>query len=191
MEQPNRNSVRAAYDYETCMRVWKRVSPELTPYEAEETLPGAQADPCCMGSAAAESGDVLRGFLAEERYTAQLYRAYARCVPNAAARSVLMGMARASHEHARRLTAALYLITGNPPPLEARSAGAERRPMRGESYCSALRRLYHAAVCSGFNYARAGGETSDSCLAELLRELSQEEYREARRLLDLLASALR
>ena len=68
----------AAYDYRRCARVWQRVDPTLNPYpdvraaaamaadtsgdglsaaerNAELTLPGAQADPCCMGTASLES----------------------------------------------------------------------------------------------------------------------------------------
>ena len=77
-----------AEDYRLYDRIWQRVAPELNPYpevrQAEgaggtesaalgdtgenlEHLPGAQSDPCCMGSAAMDSLQVLTGFLEDER----------------------------------------------------------------------------------------------------------------------------
>ena len=63
-----------SYDFRRYDRIWQRVSPTLEPYPAEEgeamtaltpaqesQLPGAEADPCCMGSAARESLSVLTG----------------------------------------------------------------------------------------------------------------------------------
>ena len=71
------------YDFRQYDRIWQRVAPGLEPYpeegeavpaaRTEETalmqrgrqesqLPGAQTDPCCMGSAAAEMLEVLTGF---------------------------------------------------------------------------------------------------------------------------------
>ena len=68
-----------ACDYEACREVWKRVAPGEDPYpmadnantqmsaqDSELTLPGAEADPCCMGSEASVSVEVLQGFLREE-----------------------------------------------------------------------------------------------------------------------------
>ena len=75
MENELSAAQNAAYDYRRCARVWQRVDPTLDPYpdvraaaamaadtpgdglsaaerNAELTLPGAQADPCCMGTAA-------------------------------------------------------------------------------------------------------------------------------------------
>ena len=78
----------AVCDYRMYDRIWQRVAPELNPYpevrQAEgaggtesaalgdtgenlEHLPGAQSDPCCMGSAAMDSLQVLTGFLEDER----------------------------------------------------------------------------------------------------------------------------
>lgn len=89
MENELSAAQNAAYDYRRCARVWQRVDPTLNPYpdvrataamaadtpgdglsaaerNAELTLPGAQADPCCMGTAALESLEVLQGFIREE-----------------------------------------------------------------------------------------------------------------------------
>ena len=64
-----------AYDPIRCREVWKRVcpgedvypAPTALPAEEEElALPGAQQDPCCMGSDAVGTIEVLQGFLREE-----------------------------------------------------------------------------------------------------------------------------
>ena len=65
-----------ACDYEACREVWKRVAPEEDPYpmadnantqmsaqDRELTLPGAEVDPCCMGSEAMELLAVLEGYI--------------------------------------------------------------------------------------------------------------------------------
>lgn len=195
----------AAYDYRRCAQVWQRVDPSLTPYpdahaamsaqthgdamgaekRAELSLPGAQADPCCMGSAALESVEVLEGFVRAELADRHSTLFLARCAPTEEARRLLRGIAADEGRHARRLSAALYLITGErccptlsfPTPHYA-------------GWCAALRERYHAEACGGFNYRRASEESLDLCLQELLLEFSQDEYRHARQLLGLLAGML-
>ena len=70
------------YDFRQHDRLWQRVGPGLEPYpettaEAmprreelppaqESQLPGAEPNPCCMGSEASVSVEVLQGFLREE-----------------------------------------------------------------------------------------------------------------------------
>ena len=65
----------SVYDYDACRALWQRVSPSEDPYPAAEevgtqsgelSLPGAEGDPCCMGTEAADSVEVLQGFLREE-----------------------------------------------------------------------------------------------------------------------------
>lgn len=64
----------SVYDYDACRALWQRVSPSEDPYPAAEevgtqsgelSLPGAEGDPCCMGTEAADSVEVLQGFLRE------------------------------------------------------------------------------------------------------------------------------
>ena len=158
MEHDPSAAQNAAYDYRACARVWHRVAPTLTPYpearaamaadtaddgltaaerEAELSLPGAQADPCCMGSAATESLEVLQGFLREELADRRTYLFLARRAPTAEARGVFRTLAEEEGRHARKLAAALYLITGERycpaicyPPLQLppRLAG-DARPL--------------------------------------------------------------
>ena len=187
-------------DYQKYDQIWQRVSPELNPYpevraareqaaRAEEaqllTLPGAERDPCCMGSAAQADLEVLQGFLREEIADARIYRMLARCTGNADARRVFRSIAESEQEHVRQLQAANYLIAGDCYRVSVCFA-----PQKVKNYCEALRERYHEEVCDGFNYERAAEETTDFCLRKLFGDLSKDEYRHADRLRGLLARAL-
>lgn len=196
----------AAYDYRRCDRIWQRVDPALTPYpaaraamaaetaasnvtgveqDAELTLPGAEADPCCMGSAALDSVDVLQGFVREELADRRSSLLLARRAPSERVRRLLSAIASDDGQHARRLNAAVFLITG-----ECYTPSVCYPPQQSMRFCAALRRRYHEEACGGFNYRRAAQEALDPCLQQLLFEFSEEKYRHARLLLDLLAASL-
>ena len=94
-----------ACDYEACREVWKRVAPEEDPYpmadnantqmsaqDSELTLPGAEVDPCCMGSEARELLAVLEGYIEEELEDRRRYLALSRQAPSWA-RQTLRDMA--------------------------------------------------------------------------------------------------
>ena len=151
----------------------------------ESQLPGAEQNPCCMGSAAAEMLAVLVGFTEEELEDQRATLALSRQAPSWA-RQWLRELAAEEGCHARRLMAVYYLINGDcyHPMI---SGG----PIRVGRWCAALRERYHAAACNGLNYARAADETTDPCLARLLKELSGEEYRHADRLLGMLERSLK
>ena len=208
MENELSAAQNAAYDYRRCARVWQRVDPTLNPYpdvrataamaadtpgdglsaaerNAELTLPGAQADPCCMGTAALESLEVLQGFIREELADRRTYLFLARRAPTAEARQVFRAIASDEGRHARRLLAAVYLITG-----ERYCPAICYPPLRCDGYCAALRERYHEEVCGGFNYRRASQETLDPCLQQLLLAFSQDEYRHANAMLCLLSGVL-
>lgn len=179
-------SVQSAYDYAGCARVWHRVAPEMTPYAAEEALPGALADPCCMGTAAQRSVEVLRGFVRAELADRLTYLRLSRCAATGEARRAFRAAAQDEEGHARRLLGALYLITGECyRPVIAQEAAA-----CGE-YCPLLRRLYHEEACAAFNYRRAGDEAQDECVRALFSALADDEQRHADTLLTLLAQAMR
>ena len=89
------------------------------------------------------------------------------------------------YRDARRLMAVYYLITGSC----YRPAVSCERICVGQ-WCTALRERYHAEVCGGFNYARAQDGTTDSCLGELLGQLSADEYRHAEVLMGMLERSL-
>ena len=208
MENELSAAQNAAYDYRRCARVWQRVDPTLNPYpdvrataamaadtpgdglsaaerNAELTLPGAQADPCCMGTAALESLEVLQGFIREELADRRTYLFLARRAPTAEARQVFRAIASDEGRHARRLLAAVYLITG-----ERYCPAICYPPLRCDGYCAALRERYHEEVCGGFNYRRASRETLDPCLQQLLLAFSQDEYRHANAMLCLLSGVM-
>ena len=186
-----------ACDYEACREVWKRVAPGEDPYpmadnantqmsaqDSELTLPGAEADPCCMGSEAMELLAVLEGYIEEELEDRRRYLALSRQAPSWA-RQTLRDMAEEENGHARRLMAARYLITGQPyrPNLVCGVFCPGR-------WAEELRRSYHEEACGGLNYARTADGTTDVCLVKLLNELSEDEYRHAERLMTLLERSL-
>ena len=208
MENELSAAQNAAYDYRRCARVWQRVDPTLNAYpdvrataamaadtpgdglsaaerNAELTLPGAQADPCCMGTAALESLEVLQGFIREELADRRTYLFLARRAPTAEARQMFRAIASDEGRHARRLLAAVYLITG-----ERYCPAICYPPLRCDGYCAALRERYHEEVCGGFNYRRASRETLDPCLQQLLLAFSQDEYRHANAMLCLLSGVM-
>ena len=208
MENELSAAQNAAYDYRRCARVWQRVDPTLDPYpdvraaaamaadtpgdglsaaerNAELTLPGAQADPCCMGTAALEALEVRQGFIREELADRRTYLFLARRAPTAEARQVFRAIASDEGRHARRLLAAVYLITG-----ERYCPAICYPPLRCDGYCAALRERYHEEVCGGFNYHRASQETLDPCLQQLLLAFSQDEYRHANAMLCLLSGVM-
>ena len=208
MENELSAAQNAAYDYRRCARVWQRVDPTLDPYpdvraaaamaadtpgdglsaaerNAELTLPGAQAELCCMGTAALESLQVLQGFIREELADRRTYLFLARRAPTAEARQVFRAIASDEGRHARRLLAAVYLITG-----ERYCPAICYPPLRCDGYCAALRERYHEEVCGGFNYRRASQETLDPCLQQLLLAFSQDEYRHANAMLCLLSGVM-
>ena len=208
MENELSAAQNAAYDYRRCARVWQRVDPTLDPYpdvraaaamaadtpgdglnaaerNAELTLPGAQADPCCMGTAALESLEVLQGFIREELADRRTYLFLARRAPTAEARQVFRAIASDEGKHARRLLAAVYLITG-----ERYCPAICYPPLRCDGYCAALRERYHEEVCGGFNYRSASQETLDPCLQQLLLAFSQDEYHHANAMLCLLSGVM-
>ncbi len=208
MENELSAAQNAAYDYRRCARVWQRVDPTLDPYpdvraaaamaadtpgdglsaaerNAELTLPGTQADPCCMGTAALESLEVLQGFIREELADRRTYLFLARRAPTAEARQMFRAIASDEGRHARRLLAAVYLITG-----ERYCPAICYPPLRCDGYCAALRERYHEEVCGGFNYRRASQETLDPCLQQLLLAFSQDEYRHANAMLCLLSGVM-
>ena len=193
------------YDFRQHDRLWRRVQPGLEPYPEADTsggnqaqtsdagmtlaqesrLPGAEQNPCCMGTEAAELLTVLEGYIADELAERRLYLALAQRAP-VWARQTLRELAEDVGNHARQLMTARYLITGQcrqpeALPLELVSAG---------DWCALLRQRYHSEVCGGMNYARTADSTPDHCLAELLNGLSAAEYRHAERIRGLLERCL-
>ena len=196
------------YDFRQHDQVWRRVQPQMMPYPdlqgqsamamtaetaanqgaltaQEANLPGAVPNPCCMGSAAAELLEVLMGYIEDELEDQRTYRALARVAPSWA-RQQLREISAEEGGHAKRLMAVYYLITGT-CYCPAVCTGT----IQLDCWCAALRNRYHAEACGGLNYARTADDTTDICLAALLRELSAAEYRHADHMLAMLERSLR
>ena len=151
----------------------------------ELALPGAQAEPCCMGTEARTMVAVLEQFSQEETADEATYRQFSRMAPSRTAAAVLRELGRQAGLRAKELAAVHYLITGE----EQRAAAAAVVVQPRLSYRAMLRERYHAAVCNGFNYARAEEGTADPCLQRILERFSAENYAAADRLLRLLMQA--
>lgn len=187
-------------DYRKYDRIWQRVSPELNPYpevraaqgggapEAERrllTLPGAESDPCCMGSAAQEETAVIEGFLRDLLADVQIYRCLARCAPTQAACRAMRRLASEGAEQVRTLQSVYFLITGRRYCVTVVLPPQPKLP-----WCDRLRGRYHEEACHGFNLARAAEETTDVCLRRIMGRLSRSAYRRAEQLRMLLEKAL-
>lgn len=212
--------VQDTYDYRQYDQVWQRVAPTLDPYPGMQSgngavqpstvspapgfpmteisganqpstapmvgsLPGTEDNSCCMGSVAMEMNEALQGFIEDELADRRYYMAFCQQAPGWA-RQTLRDTADDECAHARRLMAAYYLITGQ----YYRPAVSCERICVGQ-LCPALRARYHAEACGGQNYAKAAGGTTDPCLAKLLSELSEDEYRHAERMLVLLERGIK
>lgn len=182
--------------------VWDRVGPQLPPYgeegetkmpalrsaagaiQAEAALPGAEVNPCCMGSAAVEALAVIAGFGEDELTECRHLQALSRQAPGWAA-DRLRELAAQHAAQAKRLFTVYYLITGScyAPAVQGERIYVGR-------WCPALRERYHAAACNGLNYERAAEETIDVCLKKLLRELGEASYRQAEVLLRMLERSI-
>ena len=78
---------------------------------AEASLPGAERNPCCMGTEALTDTDVLTGFVEEELFLQREFQALSQETP-LWVRPSLRTFAGNSSARARRLMAVYYLITG-------------------------------------------------------------------------------
>jgi len=193
----------SGYDYRQYDRIWQRVAPALEPYpqdgapspapqdaqdspqaRQESQLPGAEPNPCCMGTQAAESLQVLTGFIEEILGDRRTYLAMAQQSPSWA-RQRLRELAAEKASHARRLLAVHYLITGT-----CYQAAVSCERIYIGRWCPALRERYHAEACNAFNYARAAEGTTDPCLAKIFTRLSECAYRSADDLLAMLERAM-
>ena len=147
----------------------------------EGNLPGAETNPCCMGTEARESLEVLESFLQEELAESRCCQALACRAGNREAARLLRQAAMEKRAAARELCAAYYLITGK---RYTPAVSVER--LCWEDLPKALRACYHQEACNGYNYQRASEEALDLCLQKLFARLSEQSYRRAEALMALL-----
>ena len=193
MEERYQNTPQSAgYDYQAYDRIWQRVAPDLDPYPEVRNaaqqqnglleLPGAQSDPCCMGTQAMEDIAVIRGFIEEEQKHMQIFSRFARCTQERKTAAALRKIAESAGEHLRQLLAVHYLVTGE---CYTRKQYIMTAPT--DSFCAALRQAYHEKACGGYNYLRAADATGDPCLQKIFRSFGEEELSHAQLLLKLLS----
>lgn len=151
----------------------------------EAGLPGAERNPCCMGTNAQDSLAVVEGFLEEELAGRRHCMALACCLRNQSAVRLLRRAAAEKQAAVRDLCAAYYLITGN---RYASAVAAEH--LQFDSPMEALRACYHQEACNGFNYQRAADETMDPCLQKLFTRLGDQSYRRSEEIMALLGRIL-
>lgn len=151
----------------------------------EAQLPGAEENPCCMGTAASEMLAVIQGFIDAELLD-QRYDQGPGPAGAVLGQGTDAGTGGRRWSRARRLMAVYYLITGScyQPVVESGRIWMQH-------WCPALRERYHAAACGAMNYLRAADGTTDPCLSRLLTELGEDEYRRADQLLALLERGMR
>lgn len=155
------------------------------PGVGETQLPGAERNPCCMGTEARESLLVLEGFIESESGDRRCCLALARRVRSPSITRLLRRFAAEKQSAARELTAAYYLITGT-----CYTPAVTVEPLRWESPAAALRSCYHQEACGGFNYQRAASGTTDECLQKLFTRLSEQSFRRADEVMTLLGQML-
>ena len=154
MDQTDRN----ALDYESCRRVWRRVSPELDPYPEEK-----EATDCPAAPAPDLKGlqEMIEGELGDRR----AYLEAARRAPNPAARRMMQRMADREGAHARRLLAVYYLACGQCYRPALASGPGETLPWR-----QLLRQRYHQEVCAARQYDQAAVRPAGAEYSCILRE---------------------
>ena len=155
------------------------------PSNSEANLPGADPDPCCMGSLADDTINVLAGFINDELADSRCCMTLSRQVRNQSAARLFHRFAAEKRWAAQTLRAAYYLITGT---CYAPVVTLERRQWK--CLTEILRFCYHQEACSSLNYARAAEQAPDLCLEKILRRLSTEADRRAGDVLELLGKVM-
>lgn len=156
--------------------------PSAVPTPAQEAeLPGATPAPCCMGTAAQESLEVLEGFIQEELAESRCCQTLACRIRNQQAAQLLCKAAQEKRGAAKELCAARFLITG-----ERYHPAITLEQNCWDSLAQALRAFYHQEACNGLNYQRAADETIDFCLQKLFSKLAEQSYRRAEEMMTLL-----
>lgn len=170
------------YDRDVFLRVWSRVMPEGGDACPIMTVP-PEEKPCrtgevegndfpppedvpCLGMSAQEETERLRQFVTDEMHNWQRYRALSRRSGQCARQ--LSALAGGCRRRAKRLSAALFLITG------VRFWPPEQSVPVPRSYFGALRELFLAEQNRGGAYRSAAEESRDGCLQRLYLDLSDE-----------------
>lgn len=123
----------------------------------------------CLGPSSAVHGAELQEFILEELRDHRTYQALAQRAPGRS-RQTLAGIAADEMRHAKRLSAAYFLISG------VRYWPLERAACRNEGgWLNALRCRFLEEQKGEAAYRAAAGRTGDPCLRELYLELAEDE----------------
>ena len=160
----------------------ERVVPrQLSPEGTGDDFPSRDDVPC-LGSGAAHDRERLQEFIDRELALSHAYQALARRVNGPGGR-VISALANGVRKRAKRLSAALFLISVvRFWPQEGQTAPAPR------SYLGALREHFLAEQDRGCAYRAAAEDCRDVCLRALYLELSAECNENAGRIRALLES---
>ena len=188
-------------DREVFERVWRRVMETGGGESPVEVVPEGQGfsapvpavpapaaprlappDPACtihcLGPASARYGEALQQFIQEELGDAATYRALAR---RGRSGSRFAALAAQERRHAKRLSAAYFLISG------VRYFPDEQALPRLEgTYLGTLRARFQAEQRGEAAYRMAAESCQDPCLRELYLELAEEELHHSRVLREIL-----
>lgn len=167
-------------------QVWESPLPSSMPRSAPPstsahvTVQGREVhDVPYLGSGSAGYAPTLQEMIEEELHDHRLYQLLSRRVP-AGAGPTLAAMSADELRHARRLSAALFLITGVRywPAVKA-------VPVTG-AWPAALRNAFAEEQQGAAHYLSAAGEATDPALKALWEELAGDEAGHAQRLREIL-----
>lgn len=194
-------------DRDVFLRVWQRVMPEerenspitveraaqetqndMEPKQTQSAVDAAgddfptQEDVPCLGSGGEADRERMQEFITQELAHWRSYQMLARRAGQGG--RMLAAMASGSRKRAKRLSAALFLISGirfwpSEPPMV---------PLH-RSYFGALRELFHAEQNRSGAYRAAAEECQDQCLCALYLDLADESMEHACRIRTLLENA--
>ena len=168
-------------------QVWEAPLPSSMPNSAPSSPSTAHVTPQgrelhdvpCLGSASAGYTPTLQEMIDDEIHDHRLYQILSRRVP-AGASSTLASMSADELRHARRLSAAHFLISGVrywPAKTAAPVVGA---------WPAALRNAFAGEQQGAAAYLAAAGSTTDPALQALWEELAGDEAGHAQRLREIL-----
>lgn len=161
-------------DADRFARIWKRVAPEgaetapvrLVVHPPEEA-PAAAEPGFPLGEGSAGEGELLRRFIVREL---QSWKTYAALAGSGKGSTPLKSCGADELHHARRLSAAYFLISGI-RYLPSESTAGLHWPSREQG----LRELFQAGQQSERDYRMAAERTADPALSALYLELAREE----------------
>ena len=123
----------------------------------------------------------LQAFIQEERKDAAEYAALAGCTGSPQARCLFSRLSGEEREHARKLTAAAYMLNG-----DTCSAGGAKPEVKCGKTLQALRRRYEAEQRGAEAYETAAEAAHDRRLRSLYAALAEDERRHGDLLWDLM-----